>query len=148
MGLRKCNPLEIADSLNAPALDDGERPVEVGDLIPDPQAAGELETVDTAAETEYLHKGIEAGLAQLDPIQSGILCRRFYGRQTRAQVAEALHITPDMVRREESQALQALRGDQRVLSLAYLETAAYSGTGWNAWYYRQGSVEERLVERG
>ena len=28
-----------------------------------------------------------------------------------------------------------------------LETAAYRGTGWFAWYYEQGSVEERLVEQ-
>ena len=147
MGLRKVNPLDVADSLNAPALDDGERPVEAGDLVPDPQAAGELEAVDDCMELSYYHTTLEAGLAQLEPMQSAILRRRFYDRQTRAQVAEALHITPDMVRREESRALQALRGDRRVLSLAYLEAAAYEGTGWNAWYYRQGSVEERLVER-
>lgn len=93
MGLRKVNPLDMADSLNVPAWKE-ESAYEVGDLIPDPQAAGELESIDTAAETAYLHRGLEDGLAQLDPIQSAILRRRFYGKQPRAQVAEALHIRP------------------------------------------------------
>ena len=91
--------------------------------VPAPRQLGELESVDIAAETAYLHK---AGLAQLDPIQSAIPRRRFYGKHTRAQVAEALHMT----------------------ALEFLERAAYRGTGWTAWYYRRGSVEERLVERG
>lgn len=80
--------------------------------------------------------------------QSTILRRRFYGRQTRQQAAAALHIPPADIRREESKALQALRRDRRVMALEYLAGAAYEGTGWNAWYYRRGSVEERLVERG
>ena len=124
MGLRKRDPLDMADSLNAPAWED-DSGTEAGDLVPDPQAAEELEAVDTSAETECFHKGLEAGLARLDPIQSGILRRRFYGKQTRAQVAEALHVTPNMVRREESKALQALRGDRQVISLDYLGAVAY-----------------------
>ena len=64
------------------------------------------------------------------------------------QAAAALHIPPADIRREESKALQALRRDRRVMALEYLAGAAYEGTGWNAWYYRRGSVEERLVERG
>ncbi|WP_300684489.1 sigma-70 family RNA polymerase sigma factor [Acutalibacter sp. 1XD8-36] len=148
MGLRKVNPLDIADSMNAPALEDGESPVETGDLIPDPQAAGELENIDTTAEAEYLHKVLGDGLDRLPLTQSTILRRRFYGRQTRQQAAAALHIPPADIRREESKALQALRRDCRVMALEYLAGAAYEGTGWNAWYYRRGSVEERLVERG
>lgn len=147
MGLCRVNPLDTADSMNAPALDDGERPVEAGDLIPDPQAAGELEAVDDSAELSYYHVTLEAGLAHLDPMQRAILRRRFYSRQTRAQVAESLNITPADVRREEAKALRAMRGDPRVQDLDYIESAAYQGTGWNAWYYRQGSIEERLAER-
>lgn len=141
------NALDVADSMNAPALDDGESPVESGDLMPDPKAAGELEAVADRDEWQWFRAVLGEGVSKLDPVQSAILRRRFYCQQTRAQVAEALHITAADVRREESRALVVLRMDRRITALEYLESAAYRGTGWNAWYYRRGSVEERLVER-
>lgn len=141
------NALDIADSMNAPTLDDGESLVEAGDLIPDPQAESELEAVANRDEWQQSHTVLEESISRLDPVQSAILRRRFYDKQPRAQVAESLHITLADVRREEAQALQALRGNRRVMALEWLEAAAYRGTGWNAWYYRHGSVEERLVER-
>ena len=81
-------------------------------------------------------------------VQSAVLRHRFTQRHTRMETAQALHITPQEVRREESKALQLLRGKPSVLCLREeaLETAAYHGTGWFSWYYEQGSVEERLVE--
>lgn len=141
------NALDIADSMNAPAMEDGESPVEAGDTIPDPAAETALDEIADRDEQYQYHVVLEEGMSKLDPVQSAILRRRYYGKQTRSQVAESLHITPADVRREESRALQALRGDRRVMALDQLEAAAYKGTGWNAWYYRQGSVEERLVER-
>lgn len=141
------NALDIADSMNAPAQDDGESPVEAGNLIPDPQAESELEAVADRDEWRQACTVLEEGLAKLDTIQSAILRRRFYGKQTRSRIADALHMTAADVRREEARALSALRGDQQVIALEWLEAAAYRGTGWNAWYYRRGSVEERLVER-
>ena len=81
-------------------------------------------------------------------VQSAVLRHRFTYRHTRQHTAEALHITPQDVRREEARALRLLRGKPAVLCLREeaLETAAYHGTGWFSWYYEQGSVEERLVE--
>lgn len=141
------NALDIAESMNAPTFDDGKNPVEMGDLIPDPQAETALDAVADRDEWQLASATLEESLSGLDPIQSAILRRRFYDKQPRAQVAESLHITLADVRREESRALSALRADQRVMALEWLEGAAYRGTGWNAWYYRRGSVEERLVER-
>ena len=85
---------------------------------------------------------------ELSVVQSAVLRHRFTQRHTRMETAQALHITPQEVRREESKALQLLRGKPSVLCLREeaLETAAYHGTGWFSWYYEQGSVEERLVE--
>ena len=105
MGLRKVNPLDIADSMNAPVLEDGESPVETGDLIPAPQAAGELESVDIAAETAYFHKELEAGLALLAPMQSAILRRWYYQGRTLRETAEGLGVTLSDVRREVSKGL-------------------------------------------
>lgn len=141
------NALDIADSMNTPALDDGESSVEAGDLLPDLQAEKALEAVADRDEWQQSHTVLEESMSRLDPVQSAILRRRFYSKQPRAKVADALHITTADVRREEARALQALRGDRRVMALEWLEAAAYKGTGWNAWYYRRGSVEERLAER-
>lgn len=149
MGLRKCNPLDIADSMNAPALDDGERPVEAGDLIPDLQAAGELEAIDITAEREYHHTELEAGLAALEPLQEAVLRGRYYRGQTLRETAEGLGVTLSDVRREVSHGLQALRGNKRIQMLGdeYIAGNAYKHTGFSAWKYG-GSVEEWLVERG
>lgn len=143
MGLHKVNPLDRADSLNAPAFEEGE----AGDLLPDPRATAQLDEVEAALAAPSCGRALKAALGALPPVQGAILRRRYYGRQTRQQTAAALHITPVDVRREEAKALQALRGDSRITALEYLEGAAYQGTGWNAWYYHQGSVEERLAER-
>ncbi len=141
------NALDYADSMNQPV--DEESDTESGDLIPDPQAAAELEAVDTREEQRFYNAVLETACASLSFLQREILKRVYRDKQTRSQIAQALHVTPETVRREEAKALRVLRGDRRVLSLAdeYLETAAYKQTGWCAWYYQQGSVEERIAEK-
>lgn len=140
--LRKTDPLDMADSLNEPLPEGGE----AGDVIPDEQAAGELEAVDTHAAMEYYRQVLDAAMEALPSMQAAILRRRFYGGQTRPQIAKALRCTTGDVCREEQKALRALRGNIRIISLECLEGAAYRGTGWNAWYYDQASVEERIVD--
>ena len=149
MGLRKCNPLDIADSMNAPALDDGEGLVEAGDLIPDPQAAGELEAIDTTAVIEYYHTELEAGLAALPILQEAAIRGRFYKAQQYQQIAAEIGGSASDVRRKVSKGLQALRADERIQRLGdeYIAGNAYKHTGFSAWKYG-GSVEEWLVERG
>ena len=91
---------------------------------------------------------LEQALGELSVVQSAVVRHRFTQKHTRQQTAQALHITPQEVRREEARSLQLLRGKPAVLALRtdFLEGAAYHGTGWFSWYYEQGSVEERLVE--
>jgi len=141
------NALDYADSMNRPADEEGD--TESGDLIPDPQAAAELEAVDTREEQRFYSAVLETACAPLSFLQKEILKRVYRDKQTRPQIAQALQVTSETVRREEAKALRTLRGDSRVWSLAdeYLETAAYKQTGWCAWYYQQASVEERIVEK-
>lgn len=141
------NALDYADSMNRPADEEGN--MESGDLIPDEKAAADLEAVDDLEEQRFYSAMLETACGQLPFLQREILKRVYHDRLTRPQIAQALHVTPETVRREEEKALRALRGDHQVHSLAdeYLETAAYKQTGWNAWYYQQGSVEERIVEK-
>ena len=148
MGIQgKLDALNHADRLERPIPGDEEQR-EQGETLPDEQAERELLNVDEKAEQAHFHTVLEQALGELSVVQSAVLRHRFTQRHTRMETAQALHITPQEVRREESKALQLLRGKPTVLHLREeaLETAAYHGTGWFTWYFEQGSVEERLVE--
>lgn len=142
----KLDALNYADSLNVPAAEDSE--TESGDLIPDEKAEAVLVAVDDGAEHEYLREHLEAALAGLTPVQAAVIRGKYYRRQTNPQIAEMLHITPQDVRRELGKGLRELRGKKQVWEIErdYLGMAAYHGTGWSAWYYEHGSVEERTIE--
>lgn len=149
MGIQgKADALNHADRLERPIPGDEEQR-EQGDSIPDEKAEAALFAVDERQEREHFHNVLEQALGELSEVQSAVLRHRFTYRHTRQHTAEALHITPQDVRREEARALQFLRGKPSVVCLReeVLETAAYHGTGWFSWYYEQGSVEERIVER-
>lgn len=148
MGIQgKADALNHADRLERPIPGD-EEGREQGDSIPDEKAEAALFAVDERQEQAHFHNVLEQALGELSVVQSAVLRHRFTYRHTRQQTAEALHITPQDVRREEARASQLLRGKPSVLCLRdeILETAAYHGTGWFSWYFEQGSVEERLVE--
>ena len=148
MGIQgKADALNHADRLERPIPGDEEQG-EQGDIIPDEKAEAALLAVDDQEEQAHFHNVLEQALGELSVVQSSILRHRFTQKHTRQQTAQALHITPQEVRREEARALQLLRGKPAVLALRtdFLEGAAYHGTGWFSWYYEQGSVEERLVE--
>ncbi len=148
MGIQgKGDALNHADRLERPIPGD-EDGREQGDSIPDEKAEAALLAVDDTAQREHFHNVLEQALGELSVVQSAVVRHRFTQKHTRQQTAQALHITPQEVRREEARALQLLRGKPAVLHLREeaLETAAYHGTGWFAWYFEQGSVEERLVE--
>lgn len=149
MGIQgKLDALNHADRLERPIPGD-EEGREQGDSIPDEKAEAALFAVDERQEREHFHNVLEQALGELSVVQSAVLRHRFTQQHTRQQTAEALHITAEAVRREEARALQFLRGKPTVLCLReeVLETAAYHGTGWFTWYFEQGSVEERIVER-
>ena len=145
--LGKADALNHADRLERPIPGD-EEGREQGDTLPDEEAEAALFAVDDRQEQAHFHNVLEQALGELSVVQSAVLRHRFTQQHTRQQTAQALHITPQEVRREEARALQLLRGKPAVLALRtdFLEGAAYHGTGWFSWYYEQGSVEERLVE--
>lgn len=148
MGIQgKADALNHADRLERPIPGD-EEGREQGDSIPDEKAEAALLAVDDQEEQAHFHNVLEQALGELSVVQSAVVRHRFTQQHTRQQTAQALHITPQEVRREEARALQLLRGKPAVLCLREeaLETAAYHGTGWFTWYFEQGSVEERLVE--
>lgn len=152
MGIRQNrpeNPLNDSIRLDTPTKgEEGEAGDPLGDFLPDPKAEAALAQVDTLQAKAWVHQLLENCLGNLTPVQEAVVRRRFYLRQTRLQTAQALHITPEQVRKEEEKALRALRGapSLRQRKEEALEAAAYQGTGWFSWYYDGGSVEERLAE--
>lgn len=145
--LGKADALNHADRLERPIPGDEEGRKQ-GETLPDEEAEAALFAVDDRQEQAHFRNVLEQALGELSVVQEAVLRHRFTQRHTRQQTAQALHITPQEVRREEARALQLLRGKPTVLCLRdeILETAAYHGTGWFSWYFEQGSVEERLVE--
>lgn len=143
----KKDALNYSDSLERPVGNE-EESQSLGDTIPDEKAAVALSSVDDKQEQEAFSAVLGVALDDLPGIQGPILKHRFFYRHTVKDTAQALQVTPQDVRREESKGLRALRGNPRVCSLGddMLETAAYRGTGWHTWYYERGSIEERLVE--
>lgn len=143
----KKDALNYSDSLERPVGNE-EESQSLGDTIPDEKAAVALSSVDDKQEQEAFSAVLGVALDDLSGIQGPILKHRFFYRHTVKDTAQALQVTPQDVRREESKGLRALRGNPRVCSLGddMLETAAYRGTGWHTWYYERGSIEERLVE--
>ena len=118
LGMKRNDPLNVSDSLNAPVSSD-EADMEAGELIADPGAAGELEKVDDRYTARVL------GLAVcrvLSPVQLEVVRCRFYRQYTRPQTARALGITPGAVLKEERRAVMALARDMEVqrLDLEYV----------------------------
>lgn len=143
------NPLNDSLSMDEPTKAAPEEEADpLGDFLPDPKAESALAQVDTLQAQAWVHELLENCLEKLTPVQEAVLRRRFYLRQTRPETAQALHITPEQVRKEETKALRVLRGAPSLQQRKEeaLEAAAYQGTGWYSWYYDRGSVEERLVE--
>lgn len=119
MGLQvNPRPLDMADSLDRP-ITDGEADGQFGDLLPDEQAAAELEQVAERLVEETINAALHHAMMELPTTQLEVIRCRFYQQLTRPQTAQQLGITPNEVLREESRALRSLRGDRQVMALDY-----------------------------
>ena len=118
LGMKKNDPLKVCDSLNAPVSSD-DADAEAGELIPDPEAEGELDKVDDRYAARVLGRAV---CRVLSPVQIEVVRCRFYRQYTRPQTARALGIAPGAVLREERGAVRALARDIEVqrLDLEYV----------------------------
>lgn len=114
-GIKRTDPLNMSDSLNAPISSD-ETDIEAGDFIPDLNAAAELEQTDERYTAQVLTQAI---CRILSPIQIAVVRCRFYQQFTRPQTAQRLGLTAGDVIKEEHKALRALRQDIEVQKVMY-----------------------------
>lgn len=100
-------PLNAALSLDAPTGEEDE--FTLGDTLEGPDLIADA---DRRLYLEQLHSTLEAELEQLPAEQRAVLERRFYGEQTRKQIAEAEGLTLYNVQALEQHGLNALRRPQ------------------------------------
>lgn len=113
LGMKKNDPLNVCDSLNAPVSSD-DADIEAGELIADPGAEGELEEVDDRYTARVLERAVGRVLSS---VQVEVVRCRFYRQYTRPQTARAMGIAPVAVLKEERGAVRALAEDADVRRL-------------------------------
>lgn len=141
------DPLNYCASLDAPAAVDDESGATMGELLPDPAAASEMQSVEDRLYHEQMHNDLEAALQKLEPEEESVLRYRFYEDKTLQEAAEATGETVSTVRAIESRALHHLRLDKNLRRWRedFITTRAWSNAGFFAWQ-NSGSIEERTIE--
>lgn len=119
----------------------------MGEQQEDPAAAADLQAVEDDLFAEQLHDAIEEALAKLSDHEAAVIRRRYYQRQTWAEIEEDSGIKTSQGRTTEHSALTKLRRNP-VLNRFHEEVItyhSYTGSGFAAWKHG-GSVEECLIE--
>ena len=141
------DPLNHCASLDVPmdAEDDGT--ATLGDLQPDPAAAGELLDVEERLYQEQLHAALEEALYKLTEREEMVIRGRFYEQKTLKEIAADAGTSLERVRQITSSAFRHLRGNTRLRRWhdEIITSHAWHGTGFTVWE-ASGSVEERTVE--
>lgn len=141
------DPLNHCTSLDVPMDDEDGGSATLGDLQEDPAAAAELDAVEDDLFREQLHDAIEEALAKLSGNEADVIRRRYYQRQTWAEIEEDSGIKTSQGRTTEHSALTKLGRNPKLCRFhdEVIQYPAYRGTGFVSWKH-SGSVEERLIE--
>lgn len=133
---RKCDPLNLSTSLDAP-LDDSPDAESLGSLIPDPADA--FETATERIWHEQLQETIEKALARLSPDQVSILKMRYYEGLTYESIHTKAGLKCDAARKIEERAMIELRRPKN--RDVYSELESFIDLHTN--YYFGGNVERQ-----
>lgn len=141
------DPLNYCASLDAPATADDENSTTMGELLPDPAAVREMQSVEDRLYHEQMHNDLETALQKLEPEEESVLRYRFYEDKTLQEAAEAAGKTVSTVRAIEGRALHHLRLDKNLRRWRedFITTRAWSNARFFAWQ-NSGSIEERTIE--
>lgn len=99
------DPLESALSLDAPLLDGEDDPFILADVVADPRAEDDLNTV----EERDRQAAIRRVLNSLQAEQRRVILLRYYHDMTKEQTAQRLHLTRNRAATIEAKALRLLR---------------------------------------
>ncbi len=141
------DPLNHCTSLDLPLDVEDSGSTTMGEQQETPAAAADLQASEDDLFAEQLHDAIEEALAKLSDHEAAVIRRRYYQRQTWAEIEEDSGIKTSQGRTTEHSALTKLRRNP-VLNRFHEEVItyhSYTGTGFAAWKHG-GSVEECLIE--
>lgn len=119
MGTDRPCPLNMADSLDQPITGEN-KSGKIGGLLPDEQAAVDMERVQERQAGQTIVCALQSGLKALPPLQAQIVRCRSYAQLTRPQTAQRLSLAPEQVRREESRALRSLCLNQEIRAASWM----------------------------
>lgn len=141
------DPLNHCASLDVPLDDEDGGAATLGDLQPDPAAAGELLDVEERLYQEQLHAALEEALYKLTEREQAVIRGNFYAGKSVRQISEEQGLTIGQANTTKANAFRKLRRNPRLMRWhdQVLTSHAWHGTGFAAWY-AGGSVEERTVE--
>lgn len=141
------DPLNHCASLDVPLDDEDGGAATLGDLHPDPAAAGELLDVEERLYQEQLHAALEEALYKLTEREQAVIRGNFYAGKSVRQISEEQGLTIGQANTAKANAFRKLRRNPRLLRWhdQVLTSHAWHGTSFTAWAHG-GSVEERAVE--
>lgn len=141
------DPLNHCASLDVPLDDEDGGAATLGDLQPDPAAAGELLDVEERLYQEQLHAALEEALYKLTEREQAVIRGNFYAGKSVRQISEEQGLTIGQANTAKANAFRKLRRNPRLLRWhdQVLTSHAWHGTSFTAWAHG-GSVEERAVE--
>lgn len=141
------DPLNHCASLDVPLDDEDGGAATLGDLQPDPAAAGELLDVEERLYQEQLHAALEEALYKLTEREQAVIRGNFYAGKSVRQISEEQGLTIGQANMTKANAFRKLRRNPRLMRWhdEVLTSHAWHGVGFTAWAHG-GSVEERAVE--
>lgn len=141
------DPLNHCASLDTPLDDEDGGAATLGDLQPDPAAAGELLEVEEKLYHEQLHDALEEAMEKLTTQEGAVLRRIYYAGHTLQQIGADEGISFQRVQQIKNTAFRKLRNNPRLRRWRdeVISSHAWHGTSFTAWAHC-GSVEERTVE--
>lgn len=141
------DPLNHCASLDVPLDDEDGGAATLGDLQPDPAAAGELLDVEERLYQEQLHAALKEALYKLTEREQAVIRGNFYAGKSVRQISEEQGLTIGQANTAKANAFRKLRRNPRLMRWhdQVLTSHAWHGTSFTAWAHG-GSVEERAVE--
>lgn len=141
------DPLNHCTSLDVPLDTEDDGSATLGELQPDPAAAGELQAAEDRIFHEQLHDAVEEALSKLTEREVLVIRGQYYQDKSVRQICEETGLTRGQAANARRSAFGKLRRNPRLLRWhdEVIQTHAWRGTGFEAWAYG-GSVEEKTVE--
>lgn len=131
--------------IDAPIAGDSE--TTLGDLIPDPAAEQQFESVEDDIYTKQLRGELERGINILSPKKQEAMRLCYFDGLSEAQAAQRMNVTKGRVNQLLHSGCMQLKRMEAVRAYhdAIISRKAHQGTSYSAWKNTGSSVEEQIL---